>query len=109
MKKGEKAVLTCSPPNAYGATGSPPTIPPNATLQFEVELLNFADREKTKWDFSMEERVEIAKTHKDKGNEEFKKGNLKEAEAAYNTAIDYVDFGNEVNGSTELRMTSYLN
>lgn len=51
----------------------------------------------------------MAKTFKDKGNEEFKKGNLKEAEAAYNNAIDYVDFGNEVNGSTELRMTSYSN
>lgn len=32
MKKGEKSLLTCTAPNAYGETGSPPTIPPNATL-----------------------------------------------------------------------------
>lgn len=41
MKKNEKAMLTCAPDYAYGAAGSPPTIPANATLKFEVELLNF--------------------------------------------------------------------
>ncbi|KAJ9517315.1 hypothetical protein QJQ45_016684 [Haematococcus lacustris] len=41
MKKGEKAVLTCAPDYAYGESGSPPKIPPNATLNFEVELLSW--------------------------------------------------------------------
>lgn len=36
MKKGEKAILTCASEYAYGAAGSPPNIPPNATLLFEV-------------------------------------------------------------------------
>lgn len=39
MKKGEKALLNCKPEYAYGENGSPPTIPANATLNFEVELL----------------------------------------------------------------------
>lgn len=41
MKKGEKALLTIKSEYGYGENGSPPKIPPNATLQFEVELLSW--------------------------------------------------------------------
>ncbi|CAN1130961.1 Peptidyl-prolyl cis-trans isomerase FKBP65 [Linum perenne] len=41
MKKGENAIFTIPSELAYGASGSPPTIPPNATLQFDVELLSW--------------------------------------------------------------------
>ena len=41
MTKGEKCILTCTAPYAYGQQGSPPKIPGGATLQFEVELLDW--------------------------------------------------------------------
>jgi FKBP-type peptidyl-prolyl cis-trans isomerase FkpA len=41
LKKGGKAQIVCPSDVAYGDHGQPPTIPPGATLTFEVELLDF--------------------------------------------------------------------
>ena len=42
MKKGEQAIFTIPPDLAYGDSGSPPTIPPKATLLFDVELISWS-------------------------------------------------------------------
>lgn len=42
MKLKEKCNLICAPKYAYGESGSPPSIPPNSTLIFEVKLIKYA-------------------------------------------------------------------
>lgn len=43
MSKGEKCVLRCAPDYAYGENGSGAKIPPNSSLDFEVELIDYDD------------------------------------------------------------------
>lgn len=44
MKVGGKARLTCPPSIAYGTKGAGGVIPPNATLNFDVELIGIAGK-----------------------------------------------------------------
>ncbi|XP_015433460.1 PREDICTED: FK506-binding protein 59 isoform X2 [Dufourea novaeangliae] len=62
MKKGEVAMFICDPKYAYGAKGSPPTIPPNATLKFEIEMIDWTDE-----DLSPEKDRSIQKSQITKG------------------------------------------
>ncbi|KAI6239252.1 Peptidylprolyl isomerase [Aphelenchoides fujianensis] len=41
MKQGERCELICRADYAYGPSGSPPKIPADATLKFDIELLRF--------------------------------------------------------------------
>lgn len=41
LQKGQKAELICPPEYAYGSAGAGNVIPPNATLHFDVEVVDF--------------------------------------------------------------------
>lgn len=43
MSKGERALLRVPPQEGYGAVGMPPRIPPDATLLWDVELIDVKD------------------------------------------------------------------
>lgn len=45
MMKGEIAKFTIAPEYAYGANGSPPKIPMNETLIFEIELVDWVSKD----------------------------------------------------------------
>ena len=49
MKVGECAVLRLKSDYGYGDRGSPPKIPGGATLDFDVELIGFEEKQKEKW------------------------------------------------------------
>ncbi|KAK9830958.1 hypothetical protein WJX81_002768 [Elliptochloris bilobata] len=42
MCAGENRTLTMVPELGYGAKGAPPTVPPNSTLKFDVEMISLA-------------------------------------------------------------------
>ncbi|KAG0245466.1 cytochrome P450 monooxygenase 9 [Actinomortierella wolfii] len=83
MKVGELADLICAPDYAYGATGSPPKIPGNSTLKFEVELLDFHEPADTP-----AAKMALAQKKKEEGNTAFKAGDNAKAALAYNNGYE---------------------
>jgi len=48
MRRGEKSRLTIRSEYGYGENGAPPSIPGNATLIFDVELVDYKEAKKKK-------------------------------------------------------------
>ncbi|KAL6123687.1 hypothetical protein ACLB2K_076206 [Fragaria x ananassa] len=64
MKVGEIAKITCKPEYAYGSAGSPPDIPPDATLIFEVELVACNPRKGLSLGSASDERTRLEELKK---------------------------------------------
>lgn len=88
MKVGEKAILRCRSDYAYGKTGSPPVIPADATLDFDVELLGFGAKKKERWEMSPEEILISASKLKDEGTSLFKEKMFEDALSLYEEAAE---------------------
>jgi len=60
MKIGEKAMFTIKADYGYGSAGSPPKIPGDATLVFEIELFDFHGEDVTKdTDLGVVKRIKV--------------------------------------------------
>ncbi|PRP79271.1 UDP-N-acetylglucosamine transporter [Planoprotostelium fungivorum] len=111
MKRGEKSNLICKPEYAYGAGGSPPSIPPNATLKFEVELFDWEEGEPE----GKEEKMKVAGDLKERGNREFVVDkDFDKAIRSYTKALKMFDqmFGMDDDEKKEvdaIRLPCYLN
>eukprot|EP01120_Amphizonella_sp_Union-15-10_P013302 TRINITY_DN6152_c0_g1_i1.p1 TRINITY_DN6152_c0_g1~~TRINITY_DN6152_c0_g1_i1.p1 ORF type:complete len:445 (-),score=119.87 TRINITY_DN6152_c0_g1_i1:115-1449(-) len=97
MKKGEKAEIKIQPQHGYGEKGNQElSIPPNATLHYQVHLEDFT-KEKESWEIdSFDEKYAIALQKKEQGNELFKSGHFKRAVAQYKKAIDFIDYDHDL-------------
>lgn len=88
MKKGEHSVFKLKPEYAYGAQGAGNSIPPNATLTFDIELLSF---EIPISSLSQEERLNLAKEKKDEGNAFFKQKDFVGSAISFKKVTEYLE------------------
>ncbi|NXK89321.1 FKBP6 isomerase, partial [Formicarius rufipectus] len=101
MARGEAARFVFAPRYAYGRRGCPPCIPPNTTVLFEVELLDFIDSEECdlffeltheqQGMFPLEKVVKVAATEREFGNYFFHKQDFRVAKQRYKRALSILD------------------
>lgn len=73
--------------HGFGPDGNPELgIPPNATIEYEVEIKDFV-KFKEIWEMTNEEKIEAAEQVKQKGTSYFKKGKYKVAIKQYNKVV----------------------
>ncbi|GAB4823500.1 hypothetical protein N2152v2_010546 [Parachlorella kessleri] len=120
MRKGELVRLRVQPQYGYGGKGSFsfPTVPPDAVLDYELELLDWElpNEEREMRLMTYEERVEAAERRRLEGNGLYKEGRLDEALSKYRLALSFMneDFLLQLEGfhlakAQAVRLPSLLN
>ncbi|KFV20040.1 Peptidyl-prolyl cis-trans isomerase FKBP6, partial [Tauraco erythrolophus] len=97
MKKGEAARFVFVPDYAYGRLGCPPLIPPNATVTFEVEVLDFIDSDESDTFFELtaeqqdtiplQKVLKVADTERQFGNYFYRRQHFEIAKDKYKRAL----------------------
>ena len=88
---GERALLEIESEWAYGKEGHPPTIPPDSTLHFDVELLSVGEKKKELNMMTAEEKLAEASKQKQKGLDAYQRKDWAEARSLFAEAIFYCD------------------
>ena len=92
FKKQERSILKLAPAYAFGTSGHEKfQIPPNTSLEYEVELKNF-EKAKESWNMDASEKVEQAKICKEKGTNLFKTGKYNLAVKQYAKIVSLLEF-----------------
>uniref|UniRef100_A0A0P4WFD0 peptidylprolyl isomerase n=1 Tax=Scylla olivacea TaxID=85551 RepID=A0A0P4WFD0_SCYOL len=92
FKKGEKSVIKLSPKYAFGAEGNPSLgVPPGASVEYEAELCSF-EKAKESWEMDQAEKIEQAKTCKERGTQFLKSEKYKLAVKQYKKIIDLLEY-----------------
>lgn len=92
MKRHEIAEFTLPPDVAYGSRGAPPTIPPNTTLKFVIELKDWTSGESDDMPMhrlSAKERLDKCNEVKMTGGSHFKEGKYDQAIEEYRKVVRY--------------------
>ena len=72
FKKQERSKIKLTPAYGFGSAGNEQLgVPPNANLEYEVELKSF-EKAKESWSMDADEKLEQAKLCKEKGTNHFK-------------------------------------
>tara|TARA_Y100000741_G_scaffold181363_1_gene137835 strand:- start:72 stop:1040 length:969 start_codon:yes stop_codon:yes gene_type:complete len=90
MKKGEKAIIIGSSDYGYGINGSPPIIPSDASLHFELELIDFKTQQKDILKMSYDEKIEKMMEYKNKGIISFNNKDICDASNNFIKSLEYL-------------------
>lgn len=88
MRKGEKAIIIGTSEYGYGVNGSPPVIPSDASLHFEVELVDI--KEKEIFEMSYDEKIEKMIEYKNKGINSFNNKDINNASNYFKKSLEYL-------------------
>jgi len=89
MQRGERSIFTIREDYGYGKGGSGATIPPGATLVFDVELIDFESPAPLPHELPLAERIAKAQELKAEGNQFFGAKNYSTAFGRYQKALEF--------------------